>query len=110
MECIFCKIVQGKMPATIIYHDELIIVFDDILPKAPQHKLIVPRKHISTINDLTLDDKNLVNHMVYKAKDLAKELDIAESGYRLIFNCNPDGGQVVYHLHMHLIGGTPLHR
>jgi len=108
MDCIFCKIVQGILPAKIIYQDNSVVVFDDILPKAPQHKLIVPRKHISTLNDIVCDDQELISHMLFKAKDLAKDLGIAKSGYRIVFNCNSDGGQVVYHLHLHLMGGKLL--
>lgn len=109
MDCIFCNIINNKIPANIIYHDDSIIAFDDISPKAPQHKLIVPRKHIATVNELTADDTMTMGHMIQTAKTLAKQLDIADSGYRLIFNCNKDGGQVVFHVHLHLLGGRPLH-
>lgn len=105
MDCIFCKIVNGQIPANIIYQDDSLIVFDDIHPKAPHHKLIIPRKHIATLNDLTMEDKDLVSHMVFTAKLIATQLGIAESGYRTVINCNADGGQEVYHLHMHLLGG-----
>ena len=107
-DCIFCKIAAGEIPSKIIYEDAEVIVFDDICPKAPQHKLIVPRKHIATVNDLEEEDEVLVGHMFKVAKQLAKELNIAESGYRLLFNCNDDAGQVVYHIHLHLIGGKKL--
>jgi len=109
MTCIFCKIAEGKLPATIIYHDKKVVVFDDIYPKAPQHKVIIPRKHIATLNDLEEEDKDLVGHMVFVAKCLAQELGISDSGYRILMNCNADGGQAVYHIHLHLIGGRPLH-
>ena len=109
MDCIFCKIISGQLPANIIYHDKLVVAFDDIYPKAPHHKLIIPKKHIATINDLEEEDKNLIGHMVYVAKCLAKEVGVAESGYRVLMNCNADGGQAVYHIHLHLIGGRPLH-
>lgn len=108
MNCIFCKIIAGEAPANIIYEDEKIIAFDDIFPKAPIHKLIVPKKHIATLNDLTSEDTNLISDMTAVAQKLAKELKIDESGYRVLINCNKDGGQVVYHLHLHLIGGKPL--
>lgn len=108
MECIFCKIASGALPANIIYQDQDIIAFDDIHPKAPQHKLIIPRKHIATLNDITPDDKDLIANMTLIAQKLAIDLNIAESGYRVLINCNQDGGQVVYHLHLHLIGGKPL--
>ena len=108
MSCIFCKIASGELQANIIYQDEEIIAFDDLHPKSPQHKLIIPRKHIATINDLTPEDELLVGKMLLVAKKLAAELTIAESGYRVSINCNKDGGQVVYHLHMHLMGGRPM--
>lgn len=108
MDCIFCNIVSGKTAATIIYKDSEIIAFDDLFPKAPQHKLIIPRKHISTINDITEEDSKLIGHMAIVAKKLAKELGIAESGYRVLMNCNADAGQVIFHLHMHLLGGRSL--
>lgn len=108
MDCIFCKIANGTLPAKIIYQDKEIIAFDDIYPKAPQHKLIIPRKHIATLNDLSPEDENLTCRMIFIAKQLAKELNIDQNGYRVLFNCNKDGGQVVYHLHLHLLGGRPL--
>jgi len=108
MDCIFCKIAEGSAPAKIIYQDENIIAFDDIFPKAPIHKLIVPRKHIATVNDIEPEDSNLIGDMVLIAKKIAKELNIDERGYRLLFNCNQDAGQVVYHIHLHLIGGRAL--
>jgi histidine triad (HIT) family protein len=108
MDCIFCKIANGTLPANIIYQDKEIIAFDDIHPKTPQHKLIIPRKHIATLNDLSLEDESLVGHMVMVAKKLAIELEIAQNGYRVVINCNKDGGQVVYHLHLHLLGGRPI--
>ena len=108
MDCIFCKIVADQIPANIIYQDDEIIAFDDILPKAPLHKLIIPRKHIATVNDLLPEDERLVGRMVAVAKQLAKDLVIDQNGYRLIFNCNKDGGQEVHHLHLHLMGGRAL--
>ena len=108
MDCLFCKIITADIPATIIYEDEQVIAFDDIAPKAPVHKLIVPRQHINTINDLTDENKSLVGHMAYVAKKLASELDLAKPGYRIIMNCNEDGGQTIFHIHMHLIGGKKL--
>lgn len=108
-KCIFCEIVQGKLPAKIIYQDKDVIAFDDVYPKAPQHKLIIPRQHFSTLNDLQSKDEHLLGHMLYVAKNLAKDFGIAESGYRLLLNCNADGGQIIFHLHLHLLGGRPLH-
>lgn len=108
MECIFCNIIAGKTPANIIYQDSSVIAFDDLFPKAPQHKLIIPRKHIATTNDLVPEDENLVGHMIMVASKLAKEYGIAVSGYRILLNCNEDGGQAVYHMHLHLLGGRSL--
>jgi histidine triad (HIT) family protein len=109
MECIFCQIAKGTATANIVYQDEEIIVFDDISPKAPQHKLIVPRKHIATLNDLKSEDEGLIGRMILVAQKIAKDSGIAQSGYRLSVNCNKDGGQLVYHLHLHLLGGRSLH-
>jgi len=108
MNCLFCRIINGEVPANIIYQDQDIIAFDDIYPKAPEHKLIIPRKHIATINDLSVEDMSLMGKMTLVAQKLAKDLNIAESGYRISINCNKDGGQMVYHLHMHLMGGKPI--
>ncbi len=107
-ECIFCKIAEKKLPANIIYQDELVIAFDDIYPKAEYHKLIIPHKHIATLNDLSIADKTLAGHMLFTAQRIAKELNIAEDGYRVIMNCNKGGGQLVYHIHLHLLGGHSL--
>lgn len=106
--CIFCQIIQAKIPANLIYSDDQIIAFDDIHPKAPQHKLIIPRQHIPTLNDLTAENTALAGRLLYVAQHLAKQLGIAEAGYRVIMNCNPDGGQLVYHIHLHLLGGKSL--
>ncbi len=108
MSTIFSKIIAGEASADIVYRDEQVTCFRDIAPKAPTHILIVPNREIPTVNDLTDDDASLVGHMVLVAKRLAAEEGIAERGYRLVVNVNPEGGQVVYHLHMHLIGGRPL--
>lgn len=109
MQCIFCKIATGILPANLIYQDELVIAFDDLHPQAPIHKLIIPRKHIATLNDLEINDKDLIGHMLYTAKQLANELKIADQGYRTLINCNDYGGQTVFHLHMHLLGGRIMH-
>jgi len=105
MDCLFCKIVTGEVPAKIVYRDDVVIVFEDINPQAPHHQLIIPQKHISTLNDITSEDNDLIGYMVQTAKLLAKEFDIAEKGYRLVMNCNPDAGQTVFHVHLHLLGG-----
>ena len=108
MSTIFSQIIAGELPADIVYRDEQVTCFRDIAPKAPTHILIVPNREIATVNDLTVDDAQLVGHMVLVAKQLAEQEGIAERGYRLVVNCNREGGQVVYHLHMHLIGGRML--
>jgi histidine triad (HIT) family protein len=108
MPTIFAKIIAGEVPADIVYRDDQVTCFRDIAPKAPTHILIVPNREIPTVNDLTADDAQLVGHMVLVAKQLAQQEGIAERGYRLVVNCNSEGGQVVYHLHMHLIGGRAL--
>lgn len=108
MDCIFCNIVNKKIPAKLILEEQDVIAFDDIDPKAPIHKLIIPKKHIATINDITAEDSMLVGNLLQAAKRLATQLGIAESGYRLVFNCNKGAGQAVYHIHLHLLGGRAL--
>ncbi|MFC1864929.1 histidine triad nucleotide-binding protein [Chloroflexota bacterium] len=108
MDCIFCKIVAGEIPANILYQDEGIIAFPDINPVAPAHLLIIPKKHIPSLTQLSEAESSLVGDMVNTANQLAKREGIAESGYRLVINCGEQGGQLVPHLHMHLIGGRQL--
>jgi histidine triad (HIT) family protein len=108
MPTIFEKIIAGELPATIVYRDDRVIAFHDIRPAAPVHLLIVPNKVIATTDDISEADEALLGHMMLVARDLARKLGVAASGYRLIINCNPDSGQEVYHLHMHLLGGRPL--
>ena len=108
MDCIFCQIVSGKIPSDIIHQDEEIIAFRDIKPLAPVHLIITPRRHISSLVHLSEADLPLVGRMVAVANRLAKEEGVADSGYRLVINCGKEGGQVVPHLHMHLLGGRKL--
>lgn len=108
MDCLFCKIAAGEIPAKLIYEDEQVVAFDDINPQAPHHKLIIPRKHIATLNDLSSDDNVLVGHMAQTAQKIAKDLGIADEGYRLVMNCNRGAGQTVFHIHAHLLGGRHL--
>ncbi len=105
---LFEKIIAGEIPSDMVYEDDLVVAFRDISPLTPTHILIVPRKPIPTTNDLTEADEAIAGRMMRVAAKLAAEEGIAESGYRLIINCNRDGGQEVYHLHMHLVGGQPL--
>lgn len=109
MDCIFCQIVSGKIPAKIIYRDDHVVAFDDINPQAPEHKIIIPHKHVETLNDLKSEDGDLISHMIQSATKLAKQLNIAEEGYRLVMNCNRGAGQTVFHIHVHLLGGRPMH-
>ena len=108
MSTIFSKIIAGEVPADVVYQDDRVTAFRDIHPAAPTHVLIVPNREIPTVNDLADEDEALAGHMLLVARDLAKKEGIAESGYRLIVNCNRDGNQEVFHLHLHLIGGRPL--
>ncbi len=105
---LFSKIIEGKLPADIVYRDDLVTAFRDINPAAPVHILIVPNKIIPTVNDLTEEDEQLAGRMLLVARKLAEVEGVAESGYRLIINCNRHAGQEIYHLHLHLIGGRPL--
>jgi histidine triad (HIT) family protein len=108
MATLFERIVAGELPADIVYQDDEITAFRDIHPRAPVHILIVPNKPIPTSNDITDDDAPLIGRLFLVARDLAKKLGIAADGYRLLVNCNQHGGQEVYHLHLHLLGGAPL--
>jgi len=108
MSTIFSKIVRGEANADIVYRDDRVTCFRDINPAAPVHILIVPNKEIATVNDLGEEDRDLAGYMLMMARRLAREEGIDESGYRLIINCNQDGGQVVDHLHLHLLGGRPM--
>ncbi len=108
MDCIFCQILAGKVPGDILYQDEEVIAFRDIEPQAPKHLLIIPRKHIPAVNHLSEAEMPLVGHMIKVANQLARKEGIAETGYRLVINCGKEGGQLVPHLHLHLLGGRQL--
>lgn len=107
-DCIFCKIVAGEIPSDILYQDERIIAFRDINPVAPTHVLIIPKQHIHALTDLPQAEMSLIGDMVNTANKLAKSEGISESGYRLVINCGQQGGQLIPHLHIHLIGGRQL--
>lgn len=107
-ETIFSKIIRGELDTELLYQDELVTAFSDIAPKAPTHILIVPNKQIPTVNDIEPEDEAALGRMFTVAAKLAKQAGIDENGYRLAVNCNRDGGQEVYHLHMHLLGGQPI--
>ena len=104
-KCTFCRIIQGETSADFLYQDESLVVIKDIRPHAPVHLLIVPREHIRSINDLKEEDQDIISKMVMRAKEMAREHSIAQSGYRLVFNVERGGGQVIFHLHLHLLGG-----
>ncbi|MDA9049448.1 histidine triad nucleotide-binding protein [Pseudomonadales bacterium] len=106
--CLFCKIASKQIPADLVYEDEQIMAFKDISPQAPVHQLIIPKQHITTLNDVDLDHRGLLGHMVFTATQLAAEQNLSEPGFRLIMNCNQDGGQTVFHIHLHLLGGRQL--
>lgn len=108
MSCLFCGIVAGDIPATRIYEDERLVAFSDIKPEAPLHVLIVPRRHIATLNDLTEGEDGLVGEMVRRAASIAAASGFGGTGYRTVFNCNSHAGQTVFHIHLHLLAGRPL--
>jgi histidine triad (HIT) family protein len=107
-DCLFCRIVRGEIPATIIYRNEHVIAFRDITPVAPHHVLIIPVRHIASLNDLTPEDESIAGHILLAAGTVAGILGIRESGYRLVFNSGPDALQSVFHIHGHLIGGQSM--
>lgn len=107
-DCLFCKIVAGQIPAKVAYRDDDVVAFHDITPQAPLHVLIVPAKHIPTLNALEAGDEALVGAMLRRAAAIAAEHGYAERGYRTVFNCNRDAGQTVFHLHLHLLAGRGL--
>lgn len=104
-DCLFCKIVAGEIPGTIVHQDDQLVAFKDIDPKAPLHVLIVPRRHIATLNDLTAGDDALVGSMIRLAASLAREHGYSDGGYRTVFNTNREAGQSVFHIHLHLLAG-----
>ena len=107
-DCIFCKIVAGEIPSDIVFEDDICLAFKDINPDAPTHILIVPKEHIATLNDLTPEHESTVGHILLVAKTVAGQLGVDAGGYRVVANCNSDGGQVVFHVHFHLLGGRQL--
>lgn len=107
-ECIFCKIAEGGIPAEVVYETPEVVAFRDLNPQAPTHVLVIPRKHISTTNDLTEADAHLVGKLYLAAKEIAAAEGIAETGYRTVVNCNAGAGQTVFHIHLHLLGGRPM--
>ncbi|ANE47312.1 HIT family hydrolase [Paenibacillus swuensis] len=108
MDCIFCKIVEGSIPSSKVFEDEFVLAFRDIQPAAPTHILIIPKKHIATMNDVAEEDYAIIGDIHRAAQHIAREQGIAETGYRLINNCGTDSGQLVFHIHYHLVGGENL--
>ena len=106
--CLFCRIVSGDIPANVIYENDLVIGFRDINPKAPTHVLVIPRKHISTINDIADDDAMLLGSMYLAARDIASQEGLAAPGYRTVMNCGEAAGQSVFHIHLHVMGGRTM--
>lgn len=104
-DCLFCRIVEGKIPAKVVHRDEHCLGFSDINPQAPLHALFVPLRHIPSINEATVEDREVLGHLVVAAQKLAREKGYAEPGYRLVFNTNRDAGQTVFHVHLHLLAG-----
>ena len=104
-DCLFCRIVDGDIPAEIVYESDTALAFRDINPQAPTHVLIIPRRHISTIDDLRVEDQELVGSLFTAAKDIAQQEGLGESGYRTVINCGEGAGQSVFHIHLHVLGG-----
>ena len=107
-DCLFCKIIAGDIPADIVYESETAIAFRDINPQAPTHVLVIPRKHIATINDIKPDDEKIVGSLYSAAREIATAEGFADEGYRAVMNCNEAAGQTVFHIHLHLLGGRGL--
>ena len=107
-DCLFCKMVSGEIQPDVVHETDEVLAFRDINPQAPTHILIIPKRHISTINELEPGDATLIGNIYLAAKEIAAQEGIAESGYRTLFNCNKDGGQDVYHIHLHLLGGRRM--
>ena len=107
-DCIFCKIATGEIPSEVVYEDDHVKAFNDINPLAPVHVVIIPRKHIATLNDAVAEDGELLGNMLLAAAKVARIKGVDEPGYRVVFNVNPEGGQVIFHLHLHVLGGRKM--
>jgi histidine triad (HIT) family protein len=108
-DCLFCKIVRREIPASVVYEDERILAFDDVNPQGPTHVLVVPKRHIASLNELTEDDDAIVGEIVRRAAAIAQARGISAGGFRTVFNTNREAGQTVFHIHLHLIGGRTMH-
>lgn len=107
-DCLFCKIIAGQIPGKIVYQDDKVVAFRDINPQAPMHVLVVPRRHIDSLNEINAEDDGLVGELVRRGAAIAAEHGHAERGYRTVFNCNAEAGQTVFHIHLHVLGGRRL--
>jgi len=107
-DCLFCKIIEREIPGSIVYEDDRVVAFNDINPQAPTHVLLVAKRHIASLNDLTPDDDQIIGELVRRAAAIAAERGIAATGYRTVFNTNREAGQTVFHIHLHLLGGRPM--
>jgi len=107
-DCLFCKIIERKIPASLVYEDERVLAFNDINPQAPTHVLIVPKRHIDSLNEMSTEDDQLIGELVRRAAAIAKERGISEGGFRTVFNTNRQAGQTVFHIHLHLLGGRSM--
>lgn len=108
-DCIFCKIIGRKIQAKIVHEDDLSLAFEDINPQSPVHMLVIPKKHIPTLLDLKSEDDHLIGHLFSIANKIARDKGISERGFRVVTNCNPESGQTVYHIHLHILGGRHMH-
>ena len=108
-ECIFCRIVERTIPSKIVFEDDQVVAFEDVNPQAPVHVLVVPRRHVASIAELQAVDAGLLGHLMVTGAAIAKQKGIAESGYRAVVNTGKNGGQTVFHLHLHILGGRPMH-
>lgn len=107
-DCLFCRIVARQLPSEVVYEDDTVLALNDINPQAPTHVLIIPKRHVATVNDVADADATVFSTLVLRAREIAADRGIAAPGYRLLFNCNAAGGQTVFHLHLHLLGGRQL--
>lgn len=108
MSCLFCRVISNEIPSKRVFEDDTLVAFHDVTPQAPVHVLIVPRRHIATLNDLRPGDEALIGSMLLRASAIAGDLGLASRGYRAVFNCNREAGQSVFHIHLHLLGGRPM--
>ena len=107
-DCLFCKMVSGEIQPDIVFEDDDVLAFRDVTPQAPVHVLVIPKSHIATTNELTPEHAGLIGKMVLAARQIAADEGVAEPGYRMVMNCNPEAGQSVYHIHLHMLGGRPM--